>query len=162
SDTIQITGNTMAGPSSFGDTSGLELYSANTTITGNAISGYGDEGIGAHSLLNATISNNDVKDNGWKAKQVNRPTGGILVTTTFPPHACDYIPRDTGDPSLRPPGPSGIMIGNNASSAPLTTNQGYGVHLNTQKAFVTNRLYGVSVSGAVPTYSIAPAGIDRL
>jgi hypothetical protein len=62
-DQMMITGNNTLNGNGAPDTSGLELYSRNLTISGNTISGYIFEGIGLLSVNTASVSFNTLYNN---------------------------------------------------------------------------------------------------
>jgi hypothetical protein len=145
-DKVEISGNIMSGPSSYAGTDGLELYGRYITVTGNNISGYGVEGVGAHSLFQSTIEANHVQDNGWAAE-----SGGIKVVTSFAPGPCDSVPRDTDY----------VTIGGNTPNNPLGQTQAYGIHFADQERPSSSRVSSVTVSADRTPYRVTPVFLDR-
>ena len=148
SDTVEISSNTFTGPS-YPLTDALELYGRNMNIHDNGsscigqsgtcgISGYGFEGVGAHSLYNSTITANYVHDNSR-----NATTGGIKAVTSFGTGGCDGVPRDENI----------ITITGNTSS-----NQPYGIYFADQGQPSSDTLHNITVSGNYLTQST----IDQL
>ncbi len=134
SDTVEISSNTFTGPS-YPLTDALELYGRNMNVHDNPnVSLYGYEGIGAHSLFNSTIKNNNVHDNSKAAT-----LGGIKLVTSFPTGPCGGVPRDTNIVAV---------TGN------TVYNQPYGIHFNDQQALSTNSLSSVTLSGNTLTPTI--------
>ncbi|MEK7408931.1 MAG: hypothetical protein AAB225_28035 [Acidobacteriota bacterium] len=145
-DKVQVSGNTMTGPSSYDQTDALELYGRNIVVSGNTISGYGVEGVGAHSLLTATITGNHIQDNGWAVN-----TGGIKVVTSFPATACHPVPRDTDN----------VTVSGNTPDNPAGQTQAYGVHFQDQNPTSTARLRSVSVTSDTTPYRVVPVWLER-
>lgn len=99
-DTVQIYNNTMTGPSpsTYDDTSGLELHGRNIDIQGNAISSYPNEGFSINSAYNTNIANNTITNNDQNLNYRDFPAGGIVLRTsppTSPDNFCGQIERDT-------------------------------------------------------------------
>jgi Carboxypeptidase regulatory-like domain len=175
SDQVDISKNVFMGPSAatvlwaggalpqgyepFPVTAALELYGRNMTMAHNTITAHGEDGIGAYSLLGATITQNHIlQDNSWE----NPIFGGIMVGDNvagyFAP--CDTRPRDTSgvtitanDSNPTPPMPDPV-----APVAPGPAMQPYGVRLQDHGAPLgTGRLFNVTVdtnnfSGTNPLY----------
>jgi hypothetical protein len=89
-DHAQVWSNTLTGPDILNNTSGLELWGRTIDATGNTVSHYPTEGIGASSTIDTTIQSNQTFNNGRLFS-----TGGILVETSGPGGPCDQIPRDS-------------------------------------------------------------------
>lgn len=132
-DQAQITGNTFTGPASYPFTDALEIYGRNMSIAQNNISGYGQEGIGAHSLYNTTIQNNNLQNNDYTTYATQGPfnTGGVKLVTSFG-GGCAGVPRDTQT----------VTISGNTSAG-----QAYGIHFNDQGTPSRNTLNNVTIDG---------------
>ena len=142
----------------FPTTDGLELYGRNMMIHDNGnvaacpsnspssgITGFGFEGIGAHSLYKSTIANNYIHNND--TDQSTLTTGGIKLVTSFPTGPCGGVPRDTSTVSI---------AGNTISGQP------YGIHFSDQGHLSTDSLSNVTLMGnnVMPTISGDIAMID--
>ena len=109
---------------------GLELWGRNIYVQQNMISGYPYAGIGASSVYNLTIDD----QNQINGDSTQFTTGGIQVHASFPGGVCDQIPRDTQT----------VTITNNTSNG-----QSYGVDLDDANEASRNTINGLSIQNNV-------------
>jgi hypothetical protein len=128
-DTVQVSGNTMTGPTTpaYNNTSGLELWGRNITVNNNnSISGYPLEGIGVNSTYNLTVTNNQITGNNLSPLA---PNGGVYMWTAgFGP--CKPVPRDMQIATLS---------GNNL------TGNAYGVHLGDYPSASRDTIHNLTI-----------------
>ncbi|PWT98654.1 MAG: hypothetical protein C5B51_28725 [Terriglobia bacterium] len=143
-DTVEISGNTMTGPTSpaYDNTSGLELWGRNITVAnGNSISGYPLEGIGVNSTYNLTITGNQIANNSNVALG-----NGEIYAWTNGFGACQQVPRDMQ---------IGTISGNN-----LTGNT-FGVHLGDYPNASRDTIHNLTIT-ADNTFPASPIREDYM
>jgi len=143
-DKIEIHNNTfLQGGSSYPKTDGLELWGRNIDVRNNLITGYPTEGIGANSVQNLTIQqNNRTLNNNTNP---NAPRGGILVWTSGSDGGCDPTPRDTDT----------VVISGNTSTGNV-----YGIALD-DRGESRNTINNLTIS-ADNTLQTPPLGVAEI
>ena len=135
-DTVLITGSKnmdFVGPAYSAihpDTSALEIYGRNMTVSNLEITNYPSGGIGGGSLYNATITNNYIHGNSLNPYY---SSPGVPLSTAFAAGPCDALPRDTQ---------SVTMTNNNISGQP------YGIRFMDDIGLISRHtLHGITIDG---------------